>query len=222
MWPLWLRGLRQECHARSVGSQTTARILTWPRIPSYWEEPRSCAHHVRYGSGRGAWRCSRHHVLLSFIHRRGRFPTVLRLMTQYPWHVLPQAWGHPSKAHVPVPPADGWRRGGLLHAISAVVAGGMVRRKRVKRCDRTSIIRRASASHAQPMIHSSAKRRRQPRPCIRGQGHSVLDFLLASLGLRLLPPWRGKVGMGGRSTTWTLQRPAPPPSPSPLTGEGKD
>ncbi len=29
------------------------------------------------------------------------------------------------------------------------------------------------------------------------QGHSVLDFLLASLGLRPLPPWRGKVGMGG-------------------------
>src|SRR5712691_3260173 len=31
----------------------------------------------------------------------------------------------------------------------------------------------------------------------RRQGHSVLDFLLASLGLRPLPPWRGKVGMGG-------------------------
>src|SRR6266849_5803146 len=31
----------------------------------------------------------------------------------------------------------------------------------------------------------------------RRQGHSVLDFLLASPGLRPLPPWRGKVGMGG-------------------------
>src|SRR5712691_2707889 len=32
-----------------------------------------------------------------------------------------------------------------------------------------------------------------------GQGHAVLDFPLASLGLRLLPPWRGKVGMGGEA-----------------------
>jgi signal transduction histidine kinase len=29
------------------------------------------------------------------------------------------------------------------------------------------------------------------------QNHSVLAFPLASLGLRPLPPWRGKVGMGG-------------------------
>ena len=33
MWPLWLRLLSQERQARSVGSKTTASIVTLPRIP---------------------------------------------------------------------------------------------------------------------------------------------------------------------------------------------
>src|SRR5262245_19287999 len=37
------------------------------------------------------------------------------------------------------------------------------------------------------------------RTALSWQGHAVLNFPLASLGLRLLPPWWGKVGMGGRS-----------------------
>src|SRR5712691_8712111 len=56
---------------------------------------------------------------------------------------------------------------------------------------------------------------------LRRQGHAVLDFPLFSLGLRPLPPWRGKVGMGGRSTAWALHQPSPPPSPSPVSGGGK-
>src|SRR5712692_4287828 len=60
-------------------------------------------------------------------------------------------------------------------------------------------------------------------PYSNAQGHSVLDFPLASLGLRPLPPWRGKGGMGGgRSMAWVRHRPSPPPSPSPVEGEGKD
>jgi hypothetical protein len=33
MWPVWLRRLSQSRHARSVCAQTTASILTLPRIP---------------------------------------------------------------------------------------------------------------------------------------------------------------------------------------------
>ena len=38
----------------------------------------------------------------------------------------------------------------------------------------------------------------------------------------LLPPWRGKVGMGGRrgASTRALRALSPPPSPSPIKGEG--
>ena len=53
------------------------------------------------------------------------------------------------------------------------------------------------------------------------QGHAVLDFALPSSGLRPLPPWRGKGGMGGRSTAWALPQPSPPPLPSPVSRGGQ-
>ncbi len=37
-------------------------------------------------------------------------------------------------------------------------------------------------------------------------------------GIFLLPPWRGKAGMGGRRGYWAA--PPPPPPPSPVKGEG--
>ena len=42
-------------------------------------------------------------------------------------------------------------------------------------------------------------------------------------GFPLLPPWRGKVGMGGTSGLACGAAPpaSPPPSPSPVEGEGK-
>src|SRR4029453_19415324 len=100
--------------------------------------------------------------------RRRRFPTVLRLMTPYPRRVLAHEWGKPSKAKLPVPLADGPRRGGGLNATTAVFSGGMVRRKRAHRFGKTALTRRASASHAQPLIKSAAQRVRKPRPCIPG------------------------------------------------------
>src|SRR4029453_12617757 len=95
------------------------------------------------------------------LPRPRRFPTVLRLMTPYPRRVLAHEWGKPSKAKLPVPLADGSRLGGGFNATTAVFSGGMVRRKRAHRFGKTPLTRRASASHAQPLITSAAQRVRK-------------------------------------------------------------
>jgi hypothetical protein len=165
---VWLRRLSQYCQARLVCSTMTSRLLPLPRIPEYWSEPRRCEHPVLSCACHGAWRCSRHHVPLPCLHRRRRFPTVLRLMTQYPRRGVAQEWGHPSKAHVPLPSADLSRHGGLVHSTTTVFAGCRVRLTRPHRFGRTSMTRWASASSSKPRMHSSAQRVRKHRPFLRG------------------------------------------------------
>ena len=165
---MWRRRLSQSGHARSGCSQTTASRLTLPRLPSSGSAPRRGRLTVCSGSWRGAGRVARHHVPSPCLHRRRRVPSVCRLMTPYPRRVLAHSWVHPSTAQGPVPPADGVRLGGRLHAVNPVVSGGMVRRKRANRLGRTALTRRASAANAQPMSPASAQRVPQHRPCLRG------------------------------------------------------
>src|SRR5438128_2570460 len=55
----------------------------------------------------------------------------------------------------------------------------------------------------------------------RGQGHSVVNFLLVLQGFSPFPPAWGKAGMGGRDRMCCLPALHPHPSPPPSQGEGE-
>jgi hypothetical protein len=132
-------------------------MRTGPRIPSYCTCPRHFRQSIWYWSGQGACRWVRPPRHRDFLVRRIRVPAVWRLITQQPRRDGIQSWVNPSKSQVPVPSSVSWRAPGFLHALRAVLVGGIRRPQRAHRLGSTAMILRASVATAQPRTPSRGK-----------------------------------------------------------------